>query len=59
MLNFADRYESRFGNLDEIMLPSFMLEPAFFGLLKKAIERGMPLNQTEVEKVFPDASWEW
>lgn len=58
-LNLADRYEARFGNLDEIMLPCFMLESAFLELLKNALDRGLPLTRPEVEKIFPDPSWEW
>lgn len=55
----ADAYESRFGNFDEILHPAIMMAPAFLELLKTAIDRSAPLTRAEVEKAFPDVSWDW
>jgi hypothetical protein len=57
--DLADRYESRYGNLDEVLHPQLMMEPVFLKLMETALERGMPLTRAEVEQTFPDVSWDW
>lgn len=58
-LKAADRYEFQFGNLDEVLHPSIMLDPGFLNLLGSAIKRGSRLRRWEVEAVFPDIAWDW
>ncbi len=54
-----DRYESRFGNLDEISHPAFFTESKFLGMLNSAAKDGRRLTREDIEKVYPDAAWEW
>jgi hypothetical protein len=55
----ADRYEARFGNVDEITHLSFITNPAFLHLLNVAVDQGQPLTRNQVEEIFPDVGWDW
>ena len=58
IIELADRYEARFGNLDEILHPSLMFDPKMTTLLVKALHSGQPLTRAAVESVFGDLGWE-
>ena len=55
----AKQYEDRFGNLDEIVHLEIMYKPEFGDLLQSALHANVALTQTDVDRQFPNLSWEW
>ena len=59
VLSVTEAYADRFSNLAEVSHPAICLSPGFGELLQKALDRGTPLTQAEVDIQFPDLNWEW
>jgi hypothetical protein len=55
----SEAYSEKFDNLAEVSLPAICFTPEFGALLQKAIDRGTPLTQAEVDQEFGPQSWEW
>ena len=52
-------YSARFANLDEICPADLTFNREFDKLLLQAVARGQELSRPEVEKLFPDAAWDY
>lgn len=52
-----DRYQARFGNLDEIFHLSVITDPRWPELLQAAIDSGKKLDRAAIEKVFGEIGW--
>jgi hypothetical protein len=53
-----DRYESEFGNLDEIAMPQVVADPKFTALLERALARGVAVSDEDLRTTWPDEDWE-
>ena len=56
--SLQDRYEAKFGNLDEIAMPQLLLNSRFAALLESALNRGVAVTDHDMETTFPDEGWE-
>jgi len=55
----ADRYQNRFGNLNEIIHPAILTKVGFITLLARAVETGRALTRKDIEVVYPGVKgWE-
>ena len=54
----GERYQARFGNIDEVSHPAFLFDPKFAALLERALATGQALTRADVEEIFPDAAWD-
>ena len=55
----SEAYSEKFDNLAEVSVSPLCFTPEFGALLQKAIDRGTPLTQEEVDREFGAQSWEW
>jgi hypothetical protein len=57
--HLSEIYSDHFENFAEVAHPSIIFTPKFDALMKKAIDRGTPLTEKEVEAEFGELAWDW
>lgn len=53
------RYDAKFGNAGEFTHPQVLFDQRFYDLLQKALQTGKLVDQSAVDAVIPNISWEW
>jgi hypothetical protein len=58
MQDLGQRYNARFGNLDEIGLPEILADKRFLALMEEALRSGQPVTRSSIDAAIPDVAWE-